>query len=54
MFLGRIQIKESERSSRRRRGKLAFKFGKPCGIARILGILRMKLRHVDISLLATI
>ena len=28
MFLGRIQIKESERSSRRRRGKLAFEFGK--------------------------
>ena len=41
MFLGRIQMKESERSSRRRRGKLAFKFGKPCGIARILGILLM-------------
>ena len=41
MFVGRIQIKESERSSRRRRGELAFKFGKRCGTARILGILLM-------------
>ena len=40
-FLDARNIYQIKRSSRRRRGKLAFKFGKPCGIARILGILLM-------------